>query len=76
MPKVAHGSPETASAVATGQTQPEYVDDIDFVPTTDFGRRLLELRRRIIAEQGPLDRAGLEREIAERRGGWSADPER
>lgn len=70
MPKVAHGVPEIAAAEDEARTQPEYVDDID------FGRRLLELRRRIIAEQGTLDRAGLEREIAERRGGLYTGPDR
>ena len=45
-------------------------DDTDFVPTTEFGRRLLELRRRAIAAGQPLlTREELEREIAERRGG-------
>ena len=45
-------------------------DDIDFVPTTEFGRRLLELRRRALAEGQPLlTREELARELAERRGG-------
>lgn len=76
MPKVGRGVPEIAPAEDEVRTGTEYADDIDFVPTTDFGRRLLELRRRIIAEQGTLDRAGLEREIAERRGGVFTGPER
>ena len=56
---------------ADTRTAPEGVeDDIDFVPTTEFGRRLLELRRRAIASGQPLlTREELERELAERRGG-------
>lgn len=52
-------------------------DDIDFVPRTEFGRRLLELRRRNIAAGQPLlDWAELEHEIAERRGGVYGSDER
>jgi hypothetical protein len=72
MPKVAQGVPATELAQGGPQPQPEPADadDIDFVPTTDFGRRLLELRRRAIADGQPLlTRGELEREVAERRGG-------
>lgn len=41
----------------------------DFEPKTELGRKLLEIRRRYIDAGGELlDQAGLEREIAERRG--------
>lgn len=54
----------------TQAIDPALIDDLDFVPTTDFGRRLLALRRQAIAEGQPLlTREELEREIAERRGG-------
>jgi hypothetical protein len=42
---------------------------LDFEPKTELGRKLLEIRRRYIDAGGELlDEAGLEREIAERRG--------
>jgi len=44
----------------------------EFKPRTPLGRRLWELRKRIIASGQPLlDWDDLEREIAERRGGVS-----
>jgi hypothetical protein len=44
----------------------------DFQPKTPLGRRLWELRKRIVASGEPLlDWDDLEREIAERRGGVS-----
>jgi len=44
----------------------------DFQPKTSLGRRLRELRKRIVASGEPLlDWDELEREIAERRGGVS-----
>lgn len=45
-------------------------DGNGFAPTTEFGRRLLELHRRIVAAgNGPSTPEELDREIAERRGG-------
>jgi len=59
---------ETVEDGANGSA--EIVDDIDFVPTTEFGRRLQELRRQATAEGQPLlTREEVEREVAERRGG-------
>ena len=44
-------------------------DPVDFEPTTEVGRKLKELRARIIASGLPLlSDEELEREIAERRG--------
>ena len=44
----------------------------EFKPRTPLGRRLWELRKRIVASGEPLlDWDDLEREIAERRGGVS-----
>jgi len=41
---------------------------------TDLGRRLREIRQRIVASGEPLlDRAGLARELAERRGTYGQD---
>ena len=46
---------------------------LDDPPPTEFGRRLVELRRRIIASgRGLSGREELEREIADRRGGASS----
>jgi hypothetical protein len=46
--------------------------DKGFQPKTPLGRRLWELRKRIVASGEPLlDWDDLEREIAERRGGVS-----
>lgn len=51
--------------------------EIDYVPRTEFGRELLELRRRIIASgQALLTREEFERELAERRGGLYLDDDR
>jgi hypothetical protein len=42
----------------------------DLVPKTEFGRELLALRARIVASGEPLlDWEGVQREVAERRGG-------
>ncbi|MFY9819846.1 MAG: hypothetical protein WAM82_00585 [Thermoanaerobaculia bacterium] len=47
-------------------------EDKDFQPKTPLGRRLWELRKRIVVSGEPLlDWDDLEREIAERRGGVS-----
>lgn len=44
----------------------------EFQPRTPLGRRLWELRKQIVASGEPLlDRDGIEREVAERRGGVS-----
>lgn len=70
MAKIAHRESETVTAEDEAQSPSGYVDDIDFVPTTDLGRTLLGLRRQAIAEGQPLlTRSELEREVAERRGG-------
>lgn len=70
MPKIVREMPEIGPTAVKGPPEAEPVDDIDFVPTTEFGRRLLELRRRAIADGLPLlTRAELEREVAERRSG-------
>jgi hypothetical protein len=52
------------------------VDDFDatYVPKTDLGRRLMEIRKRIVASGQPLlSWEELEREIDERRGCHCAD---
>jgi len=44
----------------------------DFEPRTELGRRLWELRKKIVASGEPLlSRDEIEREVAERRGGVS-----
>lgn len=46
----------------------------DFQPKTEFGRRLLEIRKQIVASGEPLlDWEGIQREVAERRGGVQQD---
>jgi hypothetical protein len=53
----------------TAERSPIRVDK-DFQPKTPLGRRLWELRKRIVASGEPLlDWDDLERELAERRGG-------
>lgn len=70
MPKMAQKMPETEPAQDEPRIHAWHVDDVEFTPTTAFGRRLLELRRRAIAEGQPLlTREELEREVADRRGG-------
>ena len=45
---------------------------VDLQPLTKLGKRLQELRQRIVASRQPLlDWDELEREVAERRGGLS-----
>ena len=45
-------------------------DEADFEPRTELGQVLRECRREIIAAGEPLlDWKGIEREVAERRGG-------
>ncbi|MGH7488631.1 MAG: hypothetical protein ACREMY_23980 [bacterium] len=54
------------------QTDQSSLPEEEFKPRTPLGRRLWELRKRIIASGQPLlDWDDLEREIAERRGGVS-----
>jgi hypothetical protein len=44
---------------------------LSFRPKTPLGRRLWEIRQRIVASGVPLlDEKGIEREIRERRGGY------
>lgn len=70
MPDTAQRAPDPQDGLDAQPIDPELIDDTDFVPTTDFGRQLLEIRRRAIAKGQPLlTREELEREIAERRGG-------
>lgn len=48
----------------------------DLEPQTDLGRLLLECRRELVAKGEPLlDWEGIEREVAERRGGVGHDDE-
>lgn len=43
----------------------------EFVPQTPLGKKLWEIRQRIVASGVPLlNEEELERELAERRGGW------
>lgn len=60
-------------AMATPKKQPSILSnppEEEFHPRTPLGRRLWEIRKRIVESGEPLlDREGLEREIAERRGG-------
>ena len=51
---------------------PALISEEEFYPRTELGRRLWELRKKIVASGEPLlDRDEVEREIAERRGGVS-----
>ena len=57
-----------STAAALPATEPEH-----FVPRTDFGRELLELRRKAVEElrahnEPLLDLEGIRREVRERRG--------
>jgi len=46
-----------------------------YVPRTPLGRKLVELRRAYVEEGGELlDWEGIEREVAERRGGVAEEP--
>lgn len=50
----------------------ESAGEEEFQPRTPLGRRLWELRKQIVASGEPLlDWDGIEREVAERRGGVS-----
>jgi hypothetical protein len=54
------------------ETEQPLLPEEEFKPRTPLGRRLWELRKRIVASGQPLlDWDDLEREIAERRGGVS-----
>lgn len=47
---------------------------LSFVPRTALGKRLLAIRNEIIAKGEPLlDREAIEKEVAERRGGYNDD---
>ena len=47
---------------------------LSFVPQTELGKRLVAIRNEIIAKGEPLlDWEGIEKEIAERRGGHNDD---
>jgi len=60
-----------AKQQATADPPPE-APEPEFQPKTALGRRLWELRKKIVASGEPLlDWEDLEREIAERRGGVS-----
>lgn len=62
-----------APAMATPRKQPSILSnprEEEFHPRTPLGRRLWEIRKRIVESGEPLlDGEDLEREIAERRGG-------
>jgi hypothetical protein len=46
----------------------------EFVPQTPLGKKLWEIRQKIVASGAPLlSDEELEREIAERRGGWQEE---
>jgi len=48
----------------------EVMREAEHVPQTPLGRRLWQIRQRIVESGGPLlDWDGIEREVAERRGG-------
>jgi len=52
--------------------KPKVPVEEEFQPRTPLGRRLWELRKQIVASGKPLlDSDGIEREVAERRGGVS-----
>lgn len=47
--------------------------EMEYVPQTPLGKRLWEIRQRIVDSGEPLlDWEGIEREVAERRGGTNA----
>lgn len=49
----------------------------EFVPQTPLGKKLWEIRQRIVASGVPLlNEEELEQELAERRGGWRNCPNR
>lgn len=66
-------------AMASPSKQPSNLSNSqeeEFHPRTPLGRRLWEIRKRIVESGEPLlDREDLEREIVERRGG-AAEPSR
>jgi hypothetical protein len=56
----------------TAAEQPTATPEKEFQPRTPLGRRLWELRQRIVASGEPLlDWDDIEQEVAERRGGVS-----
>jgi uncharacterized protein (DUF433 family) len=64
-----------AKVHGTASTQPEspFTEGEQFVPRTDFGRELLELRKKALEElrahnEPLLDLEGIRREVRERRG--------
>lgn len=47
---------------------------LSFVPRTALGKKLLAIRNEMVAKGEPLlDREGIEKEVAERRGGYADD---
>jgi len=47
---------------------------LSFVPRTALGKKLLAIRNEIVAKGEPLlDREGIEKEVAERRGSYADD---
>ena len=62
---------EAASGVSSEPTGAAE-EDRPYVPRTELGRLLMEIRARIVASGQPLlDWKGVQREVAERRGGIS-----
>jgi hypothetical protein len=56
--------------MATPKKQPSILQEEEFHPRSPLGQKLWEIRRRVIESGEPLlDWEGLERELAERRGG-------
>jgi hypothetical protein len=56
------------------QHQPESQAEPQFVPQTPLGKRLWEIRQKIVISGVPLlSDHELEREILERRGGWQEE---
>ncbi len=50
--------------------EPEEMREREYVPQTSLGQRLWQIRQRIVESGEPLlDWDGIEREVAERRGG-------
>jgi hypothetical protein len=72
MARTAVASTETTDVAAVRKwcAPAETFDESSYVPRTPLGARLTEIRKRIVASGQPLlDWDGIEREVAERRGG-------
>ncbi|NJL29507.1 MAG: hypothetical protein HC897_17280 [Thermoanaerobaculia bacterium] len=69
-PLAYHARASATAAAALPRATRERADAVAFQPRTELGRKLWELRQRIIASGEPLlDEAQVEAEVDRRRGG-------